>query len=294
MPFHLLIDFTAFVFAFYDPLFEALQLVVYGDIAMFTRPPAQKVRSPSDLATIAELERAVQAREPEFQLAVIIFMNLDSTNPRIRIGGPIEGYIVRGAEYAYAVDNPFTAQVPYSSILPNHVNGYSGIVVSLFIFHFGSFGSKPVRWIYFSLGIMGALIFLSGNLLWIKFRRRKHRDRECIPAQVNASVPMTRLTVGVCLGTVLGFAMCILAAKWLPHWQVDIGFWQHAAYYAGFMVAIFWSFFRRPVIAARELLLLTSIGVLLIPLSEILTFTLNNTITLWPVEMSALLVGFCC
>jgi len=290
LPFHLIIAFTAFVFAFHDPLYDALGTVVYGDAPMFTRLPPQEVTPVTELASVAGLENAIVAREPDFKMAEILFMNLDGTNPRMRVGGYMDGHIIRGAEYAYAVGNPFTAQVPYSSILPSHLNGYSGIVVSLFSLHFGSFGGTFVRWIYFALGIMGALIFFSGNLLWIESRRKKQKGQGALPQQTSSSINMAKLTVGVGLGTILGLAFSLLAVKWLPHSRVDIVFWQQLAYYAGFLAAITWAFTRRPMAAARQLLLLCVVAIFSIPLSSILKGGSLATST-WAVDFTAFLLG---
>jgi uncharacterized iron-regulated membrane protein len=58
-----------------------------------------------------------------------------------------------------------------------------------------------VQWLYFLLGLGGAFLFYSGNLLWIE-SRRKRRQVE----QGRAQLVMARATVGICLGVcVAGF-----------------------------------------------------------------------------------------
>ncbi|AWF80431.1 peptidase [Microbulbifer sp. A4B17] len=292
LPFHLIIAFTAFVFAFHDPLYGALRVAVYGDSPMFTRPAPAEVKSFSELVPVAELETAIQEREPKFQMAEILYMGLDTRSPRMRVGGLMHGEVVRGAEYAYVLGNPYLREVPYSSILPSNFNGYSGTVVSIFSLHFGNFGGNAVRWIYFALGIMGALIFFTGNLLWIESRRKKRRGQDELPVQTTSSMVMARLTVGVGLGTILGIAVSMLTVKWLPHAQVDIEFWQKAAYYSGFFLAVAWAFIRRPMVAARQLLIFCTATIVLIPISSLIKGELLGAVTpVWAVDLVALLIG---
>ncbi|WP_444916426.1 PepSY-associated TM helix domain-containing protein [Microbulbifer sp. JMSA003] len=292
LPFHLIIAFTAFVFAFHDPLYGALRVAVYGDSPMFTRPAPAEVKSFSELVPVTELEAAIQEGEPKFQMAEILYLNLDTRAPRMRVGGIMHGEVVRGAEYAYVLGNPYLSEVPYSSILPNNFNGYSGTVLSIFSLHFGSFGGNAVRWVYFILGIMGALIFFTGNLLWIESRRKKRRGQGALPVQTTSSVVMAKLTVGVGLGTILGVAASMLAVKWLPHAQVDIEFWQKAAYYTGFLFALAWVFVRRPMAAARQLLVFCAAAIFLIPISSLINGELLGAATqVWAVDVVALLIG---
>ncbi|MFA0812321.1 PepSY-associated TM helix domain-containing protein [Microbulbifer epialgicus] len=292
LPFHLIIAFTAFVFAFHDPLYDALRTVVYGDSPMFTRPPPQELRGFSELVPVDELENLVRVQESEFRMAEVLYMNLDTVSPSMRIGGYVDGHLVRGAEYAYAMGNPYINEIPYSSILPSQLNGYSGTVISIFSLHFGSFGGELVRWMYFVFGIMGALIFFSGNLLWVETRRKKQRAQGMLPQQTKSSINMAKLTIGVGLGTILGIAASMLAVKWLPHAQIDIVFWQKATYYTGFLFGVGWAFVRRPADAAKQLLLLSSLAVILIPLSSLMRGNLwDASIAVWAVDLSALLIG---
>ncbi|WP_445354822.1 PepSY-associated TM helix domain-containing protein [Microbulbifer sp. EKSA008] len=292
LPFHLIIAFTAFVFAFHDPLYDALRVTAYGDSPMFTRPMPTEVKSFSELVPVAELESAIQEREPKYQMAEILYINLDTRSPRMRVGGFMHGEVVRGAEYGYVLGNPYQREIPYSSFLPSNLNGYSGAVMSFFSLHFGSFGGNAVRWVYFILGIMGALIFFTGNLLWIESRRKKRRGQGALPVQTTSSVVMAKLTVGAGLGTILGVAASMLAVKWLPHAQVDIEFWQKAAYYTGFLFALIWAFIRRPMAAARQLLVFCAAAIFLIPISSLIKGELLGAATsVWAVDVVALLIG---
>lgn len=109
--------------------------------------------------------------------------------------------------------------------------------------HYGNFGDMAVKWLYFVLGMAGAFLFYSGNLLWIEARRKR---REV--AQPRRTRVMAGLTLGVCLGCVAGVSAVFVAAALLPAWAAA------SVYYAVFFTCIFWALVRRPAHAANELL----------------------------------------
>src|SRR3546814_7832097 len=92
---------------------------------------------------------------------------------------------------------------------------FRSTVTSFFALHFGSFGGPPVRWSYFLLGLAGAFLFYSGNLLWIESRRKKER-KSGVVEQTRATRILGALTTGVPLGCVAGISATIAAATWLP------------------------------------------------------------------------------
>ncbi|WP_313759694.1 PepSY-associated TM helix domain-containing protein, partial [Diaphorobacter nitroreducens] len=48
-------------------------------------------------------------------------------------------------------------------------------ISSFFALHMASFGGTAVLWLYFLLGLAGAWLFYSGNLLWVETRRKAQR-----------------------------------------------------------------------------------------------------------------------
>ncbi|WP_425512417.1 hypothetical protein [Xanthomonas translucens] len=60
----------------------------------------------------------------------------------------------------------------------------------------------------------GAFLFYSGNLLWVKARRKRRQQAQ--PWRTHA---MARLTVGLCLGCVAGVSVLFVAARLLPPGQ---------------------------------------------------------------------------
>lgn len=125
--------------------------------------------------------------------------------------------------------------------------------------HFGNFGGYTLKIFYALLGLAGAALFYSGNLLFIESRRKAARA-----GQSPLSVGMTKATVGVCLGFCLALAAAFATTQvlhfGLPE-AAGLGFAQAEARvcFAVWGLALLRSVAgRRPVYAARDLLLATA------------------------------------
>ncbi len=93
-----------------------------------------------------------------------------------------------------------------------------------------------MRIVYLLAGLAGAFLFYSGNLLWIE-SRRKTRQAE----QPRVHRLLAQATVGVCIGTCIGVALCFPAALLWPERAVSYVFWPV------FLLAVGWSLVRPPV-----------------------------------------------
>lgn len=132
------------------------------------------------------------------------------------------------------------------------LNGIS--YASLFGLHFGSFGGRTVQWLYFTLGLAGAFLFYSGNLLWIESRRkRRHLD------QPRKTLVMARATVGVCIGSCLAISGAFVATWIAERLGVDAGMPERAACYGLFLAACAYACLRPVAKATVELLWATAV-----------------------------------
>jgi len=131
------------------------------------------------------------------------------------------------------------------------LNGIS--YAALFGLHFGSFGGRTVQWLYFILGLAGAFLFYSGNLLWIESRRkRRHVD------QPRRTQVMARATIGVCIGSCLAISGAF-AATWIAvRLGVEAGLPQRVACYGLFLAACAYACVRPIARATVELLWTTA------------------------------------
>ena len=128
---------------------------------------------------------------------------------------------------------------------------------AMFALHYGTYGDLAVRFVYLLAGLAGAFLFYSGNLLWIE-TRRKSRQAE----QPRVHKLLAQATVGVCIGTCIGVALCFPAALLWPERAVSYVFWPV------FALAVAWALVRPPIRAAVELLYVAALATLTVPVSN--------------------------
>ncbi|MFZ5526621.1 MAG: PepSY-associated TM helix domain-containing protein [Pseudomonadota bacterium] len=136
--------------------------------------------------------------------------------------------------------------------------------------HFGHFGGPLLTWLYALMGMAGAFLFYSGNLLFIE-ARRKHGSVHQTPLARG----MARATVGVCLGACVGMAAAFLATPWLSQAShagsaVDVAFWERAICFLAWAVSVVLALVLSPVRAAEHLLWWTALLSALAMFSQLL------------------------
>lgn len=122
------------------------------------------------------------------------------------------------------------------------------LLAGVYGLHFGSYGGFAVRVLYFVLGLMGALLFYSGNLLWIESRRKRKQAHQTGPVRF-----MARLTVGVCFGLAAGIAAALVANQVAIAVGGNIGLSERAACFGTWLACLIWAFVRDPARASFEL-----------------------------------------
>jgi uncharacterized iron-regulated membrane protein len=127
--------------------------------------------------------------------------------------------------------------------------------------HIGDYGGGLLRAIYFLMGLAGAFLFYSGNLVWIESRRRQaHLDP---PKSTRIAA---QLTVGACLGCCLGIGLMLAGNKLFPAGMALRAEWERNLYYVGFLGALLWSLGRAPIRSAIELLSACAVTYLALPI----------------------------
>ncbi|SEW23601.1 PepSY-associated TM helix domain-containing protein [Luteibacter sp. 329MFSha] len=124
---------------------------------------------------------------------------------------------------------------------------------AIFGLHFGTFGSLSLRWLYFLLGLAGAFLFYSGNLLYIESRRKRRSAEQ--PMKVRA---MATATVGVCIGACFAISTTFLGNLVGPLFGAEPTAIVQPVCFTAFAGAIAWTFWRRPAKAAVDLLFATA------------------------------------
>lgn len=270
LPFHIIIAWTAFVFAFHDPFYGGLT-VVYGDKPLFAQQEKSEITYPiSELHSIKTYINKANAIAPEHQVSRLEFSKLSSTSPTLAIQLASSGRIQRGAYSDVLYLHPYTLEQGYTSISQPEDGIFGPMVNSFVSLHFGNYAGNYGRWMYFALGLMGAFLFYSGNLLWLEKRRQKQA------IQSRSIRIMSSLTIGVCVGSMLGVAITMLASKWLYLLSLPINNYYLGCYYSLFFIALGYSFYRGAALAAIHLLYVLAAACLLIPLTSILFSTLST------------------
>lgn len=256
LPFHVAMALSSVVFAFHDQFYDAqgaVQRIGVGAVQVVERGETHRPPSVGEVLAPAELVAHIERQLPGFTLHSIRYETNAEEGPHGRIQGSDPRYGLRGPTYGVGEVDTVTGELIRSDYLPGVQDGWFATVSSFFALHFGNFGGAPVRWAYFVLGLAGAFLFYTGNLLWIESRRKKERKSGAVE-QTRSTRVLGALTVGVPLGCVAGISLSIAAAKWLPQGLADAASWHSRVYYAVFVLAVAWSLARGAGRAGAELL----------------------------------------
>lgn len=275
LPFHLIMALTAVIFGLHDLIYELQDRWIYdGQLRPIIQAsiPGSVIKRddrPAPMLAPEELLARVRQRAPDFEPVAMQYRNAGAQGAYVRIVGHNPRYLARGM--GFVVLSPVSGDILSTDYLPGHQGFWSASVSPFFALHFGSYGGEPVRWAYFFLGLAGAFLFYSGNLLWIETRRRTDRRHRGPAPQRLATRLMAAGTVGVCLGCICGISLTIAAAKWLHGRVGDIDAWHQAIYYATFLGVIAWAFQRGAARAAGELLWFAAAAAAAIPMTTLVT-----------------------
>ena len=262
LPFHVIFALTGAIFCLFTVMLFALNTVSFdGKLfstfaqAVATAPTTNPsgvtspMLSPEQLiarARTAALAEGVSSFDPDY----LHFVHYGDRNAIVEVRGL--------SQHTLGTYGTVALSARDGSVLAAHVgNGLDANGISwsaLYALHFGSFGGNTVRWLYFVLGLAGAFLFYSGNLLWIESRRkRRHVD------QPRRTRIMARATIGVCVGTCLGISGAFAATLIAVHLGVDPTAPQQVACYGLFLCACAYASLRAIPRATVELLAATSL-----------------------------------
>lgn len=287
LPFHLVMALSAVVFAFHDPIYGLQNVLIHEGKwgAAFQRgpqpSPAPTPRDPSAMLAPETIVARVSTLSPGFQPTMLQYQQVTGPRPVARVWGRDDSAVLPRARGGFVAIDPYTGKVLSTDYLPGAQSTANLFISSFFALHMASFGDVAVKWMYFLLGLAGAWLFYSGNLLWVESRRRR--------AQLSAGgAPVQRLdcrlmasaTVGVCLGCICGVSLMTVAQKWLHGHGLDLAYWTRALYYLAFFSALAWSFRAGAGRACFHLLGVAAALTFAIPLTSLLAWTFPS-LGLW-------------
>ncbi|TXS94031.1 PepSY domain-containing protein [Parahaliea maris] len=274
LPFHLVMALTSAIFAFHDPIYAAQEQWVFQGPNSFIqrerRQPAAGAPTGEQLAP-GQLVARLHEQQPGFEPRRMIYRDTPRQGPSLAIFGDNPRFGMRSPEGGVVGLDPVTGDILMTDYMPGLQNGMGATITSFFSLHFGSYGGNTVRWSYFLLGLGGAALFYSGNLLWLETRRKKLKQSAPLQQieQRRSARFLGPLTVGVTLGCISGISVTIAAAKALPVLVSQPGHWHTAIYYAVFLAALGWAFLRGTARGAVGLLRASALATALIPAASL-------------------------
>ena len=217
LPFHLVIAITTAVFVFYAPLEQAMRA-----LSPAADTDVAEAAGQGELLPPATLLARAQAFAPALQAERMVFDALDNRAEALVV---VLGGTATGGRRLYVALNPYGGALRYRNSGGSFYHAASDAFAAL---HFGNYGGYPLRWLYFVLALAGAVLFYTGNLLWLGKRARgERRDVQLLAA----------LTVGTSCGAICGMATMLLTARFQPLLPLAAETLAHASYYLPFLAA---------------------------------------------------------
>ena len=270
LPFHLFIAITAAGFAFDGDIFDLQDRFVYQgrlDEIAAADPTWDAVKRSDGRTAMLRPEALiarVQAVSPGFEAQTIAYLRPGEANAAALVSGRDPADL--SARTATVRLEAATGRILSDSELPRRGNGWNATAAGISALHFGTFGGAPVRWGYFLLGLGGAFLFYSGNLLWLESRRKKAGSGESAD---KAARLMASATIGVAFGCIAGLSLSIASAKWAPQDLADLAYWHTGIFHAGMAAALLAAFLLGPARSVVWLMVAAAAATALIPLTSL-------------------------
>lgn len=295
LPFHIIISISVIVFAFHDFFYDAIgQLALKGQ-PVFQRSPPALIQPKQTQIDVQQILAQAKKVAPEYSVDYIQFSGLDKpekANARIALYSSDQ--MLRGANHDFMRMNPYAVEHFNHKGINTQTDAGNKLINAMFSLHFGSFGGTGVRWIYFVLGVGGAFLFYTGNILWVETRARKQkRAEDPVPVQRKDVVFLANLTIGACLGCVLAVVGTMLASRWLFA-ALNVESMNHLfmyGYYAIFLLTLIYTFVIGYAKALPQLLLTLVLVLFAIPLTSLLAYFIPQS-GLWVHGGEILVVDF--
>ncbi|MFM9436688.1 putative iron-regulated membrane protein [Janthinobacterium sp. CG_23.3] len=284
LPFHLVIALTAVTFGLHDQFYDVQDKLIYKDglAPMMKAGSAYSAIAPdggrAPMLPAAALLARVGAASPGFAVAALHYRAPGTAGAQVRVAGHDGRYMTRAE--GFLVMSAVSGEIVNTAYFPGAQGTWSAPVSAFFSLHLGSFGGETVRWSYFLLGLAGAFLFYSGNLLWVETRRKAARKNAGPVVQQRSARLLAAGTVGVAVGCVAGISLAIAASKWLEGRVAAPDEWHRRIYYAVFVASVAWAFLRGAGNAAPTLLRLAAAGTAAIPLTSLLAWAIP-ALNLW-------------
>ena len=293
LPFHILFAWSGAVLTIGFLMLAPFQFAVFdGKLLEILEPDFEVVPHvepaalQKPLIPVHELLTTAKTAMPELTVESMFYHDAGDLNGTVTLYGEIDSATVTHS--AAVVINTASGEL-IKTQTPNEFTPGTTFLRGIQNLHYGNFGDYPVKWLYFVLGMAGAFLFYSGNLLWIESRRKATENQQPRNTRI-----MAGLTLGIALGCMAGVSALFLAGALLPE-ALHI-----RCYYLLFFLVLLWCLVRHPSKAAVEMLMLTALLTALIPVASFIQSGQHLLHSLWNghwirfgVDATALLLAWC-
>ncbi|MEL7043603.1 MAG: PepSY-associated TM helix domain-containing protein [Pseudomonadota bacterium] len=263
LPWHVMFAWSSVMLTIGIFLLAPFQLLVFEENLLekmgaelgFVAPP-EKTGQAAAMLSVSEILDIAEREIPGMEVTQIRYTNYGDENSMVSVFGDLGTDILDtngsvnllGASgEVLTVSDPRTASFGATF--------YNGLIA----LHFASFGGFTLKWVYFLLGLAGAFMFYTGNLLWVETRRKRRQF-----TQPKKAVLFARLNSGVCIGCMAGVSAAFLASLALAGMEQRSVFTEYA-YYSVFFASVVWCFLRPVALGTRDLLRASAVLTALIP-----------------------------
>ena len=141
----------------------------------------------------------------------------------------------------------------------SYVDKVRGVIYHL---HFGDFGGRPLRVMYFVLGLMGCVVIISGILIWLVAR-----DKNSTPAKERVFNFWTaNIFLGICLSMLPVTAFTMIALLFLKNpGQLEIFHWY---FYSWLALGVYFILRKDIALTNQQNLVLSTILCFLLPVFD--------------------------
>lgn len=283
LPFHVVMALSAAVFCLHDWIYDAQDALIYPQGLRAVEAAAQPQRPPVTLERAqwrapSALAQDARRHGGDFAPVSLNYRGLGTPKASVLVAGSEALHFKRRPREGFALLDPASGALLQDGMLPGQGSTLSRTLVSFFALHFGSYGGLPVRLLYAVLGVMGALLFYTGNVLWIESRGKRLRGQPGVQQPRHVRV-LAALNLGLSLGCVAGLSLALVAARWLSGSALAPELVLNTAYFATFAACAAWALARGAQQAACGLLAAAALATALIPLTSALAPLLAG---LWP------------
>lgn len=267
LPFHLIMSVTGAAMGTFVLVAALLGVLVFGpqlqgQISQEMEPwPAPVLAGEAQpMALVADYLSAAENEVPGLEVAWIEIRGYGDRAGWLDVAGSVPGYLGHHAHVVLDV-----TMAPLRVVAPGQRSGNAAALSLVYALHFGDYGGLLVQGLYFVLGMLGALLFVSGNILWCERRCDK-------VGPSRASALLLRLTLGVCFGVMVGLAMSLLMAALLLHTPLAAGVaWaERGVFWLTLLALVLWSVRASPLRFAGQLWRWLPLTYLLVPLAQLL------------------------